>query len=72
MISQYPKIDEGAQDEDDNWSLDVCGYAQDLEERKAEFNHEGGFRDCEMFKVMREEHKGSDRVPNDVDLLPLC
>lgn len=38
LISQYPKIEEGTLEEDDKWSLDVCGGMQDLEERKAALN----------------------------------
>ena len=49
LISPYPKM------EDDNWSLDVCGYMQDLEERIASFNHEDVFKDCKVLKDRQED-----------------
>jgi hypothetical protein len=48
-------MEEGALEEDDNWSLDVCGYIQDLEERKAAFNHQGALKDRETLTDKQED-----------------
>lgn len=64
MISQYPEAKEGSLEEDDKWSLDVCGHLQDLEERKAAFNHEGVFKDCTNFKDRQEGQLGIGKVQN--------
>jgi len=58
LISEYPKMEERALEEEDNWSLDVCWDIQDLEERKAAFNHEGVFKDCEDFKDRQKDKSG--------------
>ena len=58
LISQYPKTGDGTLEEDDKWSLDVCGDVQDLEERNAAFNHEGVFKDCKIFNDRQEGQLG--------------
>ena len=55
LISQYPKIEEGTLEEDDKWSLDVCGFLQDLEERKAAFNHQTVLKECTILKDGQQE-----------------
>ena len=55
LISQHPKMEEGALEEDDKWSLDVCGYIQDLEERKEAFNHKSTLKDRETEKDKQED-----------------
>ena len=58
LISQYPKTEDGTLEEDDKWSLDVCGDGQDLEDRKAAFNHQGVFTDCKVLKDRQEGQLG--------------
>lgn len=53
LITQYPKIADGTSEEDDKWSLDVCGDVQELEERKAAFNQQGVFKDSKIPKIGR-------------------